>query len=241
MTVVVMRASSPPLVARPGSLSAVRICARCVIFDCDGVLVDSERISVEIDQVVLARAGITMTVEEIVDRFVGRSGAVMDDFIEERLGHPLSVELKAEADALHYRAYEHDLAPVGGIEEALAELRHPVCVASSSALPILRRKLELTGLLAHFGEHVYSASQVARGKPAPDLFLFAAERMGFDPGDCVVVEDSQYGVDAALAAGMAVLAYAGGVTPARSLEREGAILFEDMRALPAMIEAPTGA
>jgi HAD superfamily hydrolase (TIGR01509 family) len=206
-----------------------------VIFDCDGVLVDSERIAVRVDQAVLATVGITLSEAEIIDRFVGRSAAVMDAVIEEQLGHPIPDELRERFDALYRAAFEAELAPVDGISDALGGLRQQVCVASGSEPASLRHKLALTGLLSRFEGRIYSASQVARGKPAPDLFQFAAGEMGVGPERCVVIEDSQYGVQAALAANMPVLAYAGGITPAEGLELDGVVVFHDMRELPSLI------
>ena len=149
-----------------------------VIFDCDGVLVDSERIAVEIDLLVLNRVGLTMTKQDVIDRFVGRSASVMDSAIEEHLGGPVSPELQAEFDHLYVEAFERDLAPVPGIGQALAALTHPTCVASSSTPDSLRRKLTHVGLYDTFAGRIFSAVEVANGKPAPDLFLHAAKCQG---------------------------------------------------------------
>jgi HAD superfamily hydrolase (TIGR01509 family) len=210
---------------------------RLAIFDCDGVLVDSERIAVQVNQVVLERVGLSLAEEEIIDRFVGRSESVMDAMIEDHLGHPIPGEMRDEFDGLYRQAFEANLKPVEGISEALKQIRLPMCVASSSQPDSLRLKLGITGLIPYFGDHIFSAAQVSRGKPAPDLFLFAADRMGCSPSESVVIEDSQYGVQAALAAGMGVLAYTGGITSRETLQREGAILFDEMRALPALLRA----
>jgi HAD superfamily hydrolase (TIGR01509 family) len=207
-----------------------------VIFDCDGVLVDSEPIAVGIDQLVLERVGLSLSRREIIDRFVGRSASVMDAVIEERLGHPIPPELRAEFDRLYQRAFDAELKPVAGIPEALERIRLPMCVASSSEPNSLRHKLQLTRLDCYFGDRVFSARQVPRGKPAPDLFLFAAEQMRFPPSRSVVVEDSQYGVQAGLAAGMRVLAYTGGITANDTLRSDGVVLFDDMQELPTLLE-----
>lgn len=206
-----------------------------VIFDCDGVLIDSERIAVRIDREILERVGLSLSEEEIIDRFVGRSASVMDAVIEEHLGYPITPEMRAEFDRLYQQAFEANLEPVVGIPEALAQIRLPMCVASSSEPDSLRRKLEMTGLTRYFADHLFSARQVARGKPAPDLFLFAAEQMRCRPSDSVVIEDSQYGIEAARAAGMRVFAFTGGITPLDHLQREGVVLFDDMRALPTLL------
>ncbi len=211
-----------------------RRATRLVIFDCDGVLVDSERIAVHIDQSVLETVGMSMSIEEIIDRFVGRTAAVIYEAIEKHLGRPLSADLRARFNRMYDEAFEAELEPVDGIDEALAQITQTICVASSSVPASLRHKLALTGLLEHFEGRMYSAEQVRRGKPAPDLFMFAADQMGVDPAECVVVEDSRYGVEAALAANMRVLGYTGGVTAA-SLGATGAVLFDDMRDLPDLV------
>lgn len=208
-----------------------------VIFDCDGVLVDSERIAVRLDRAKLRELGIPLSESEIVDLFMGRPTAVMDAWIEEQLGHPLPSEQRAHYERRFDEAFAAELAPVDGVEEALDRIALPVCVASSSEPDSLRHKLELTGLAARFGDHVFSASQVPRGKPAPDLFLFAAEQMGAAPHRCAVIEDSRHGVAAARAAGMTTFAYTGGLAPKSTLAHDGVILFEDMRELPALLRA----
>ncbi|MFP8884621.1 HAD family hydrolase [Streptomyces mangrovi] len=206
-----------------------------VIFDCDGVLVDSERIGVRVDAAVLAQLGWHLTEAEIVDRFLGRSTESITREIEDHLGRRLPESWAAEVDPLHKRALAAELRPVDGIVEALDELPYPSCVASGGSHEKMRFTLGLTGLYRRFEGRVFSATEVARGKPAPDLFLHAAERMGADPSACVVVEDSFHGARAARAAGMRVFGYAGGLTPAHRLEGPNTVVFEDMRRLPALL------
>ncbi len=206
-----------------------------VIFDCDGVLVDSEPIAVRVDAGILARLGMPLSEAEIVERFVGRSSSVMRAAVEEHLGRRLPSDWDAEFHPLYDAAFEAELEPVPGIEGALDEITLATCVASSSQPDSLRHKLELTGLYDRFAGRIFSASEVRHGKPAPDLFLLAAERMGVSPEACAVVEDSRFGVEAARAAGMDVFAYAGGVTPAAMLEGERTTVFGDMRRLPALL------
>ena len=150
---------------------------------------------------------------EIVERFVGRSPSVMRAAVEEHLGRPLPADWDTEFRALYEEAYAAGLRPVDGITDALDEIALPTCVASSSEPGPLRHKLELTGLYDRFAGRIFSASAVRAGKPAPDVFLHAAARMGVRPEACAVVEDSRAGVMAARAAGMDVFAYAGSVTP----------------------------
>lgn len=206
-----------------------------VIFDCDGVLVDSEPIALEIDRKVLHIVGIELSEAEIVDRFMGRSPSVMEAMIEEHLGAPIPPSLRRTFDRMYQAAFEAGLNAVDGVADALEQIQQPVCVASSSSQGSLRHKLELTGLDKHFDGNVYSASQVSRGKPAPDLFLFAAEQMRVSPGHCVVVEDSPYGLRAAISAQMRALAYYTGLISKSRLSFENVPVFDNMRDLPELL------
>lgn len=209
-----------------------------VIFDCDGVLVDSERISVKIDGEVLAELGWPMSDAEIVNRFMGRTHAFMVSQIEEHLGHPLPAGLDEEFQARYHAAFEAELTPVDGIVEALDAITVATCVASSGAHEKLRHTLGLTGLYERFAGRIFSATEVPHGKPAPDLFLHAADRMGVPAARCAVVEDSGYGVQAARAAGMAAFGYSGGLASVEQLAGPGTVLFDDMRKLPELLAAP---
>jgi HAD superfamily hydrolase (TIGR01509 family) len=207
-----------------------------VIFDCDGVLVDSEPLAIRIEVEILAEYGMPLSEAEIVKRFVGRSQSVMTTALEEHLGHPLPADWNNRYRERFNEAYRAELKPIDGIEHALDQIIDlPVCVASSSEPDRLLYKLELCGLRQRFEGRIFSASEVDNGKPAPDLFLHAASRMGADPARCAVVEDSRYGVEAARAAGMAAFGYAGSVTPAADLEGPGTTVFDDMRELPALL------
>ncbi len=219
-----------------GRVSARNGHRELIIFDCDGVLVDSEPISIGVDAAVLAEIGIELSEQEIIDRYVGRSPAVMRQTIEEHLGHALPEDWSARVRQRYRDAYEHELRPIDGIEEALDGITAATCVASSSEPEELELKLKLTGLYDRFAGRIFSAVEVRHGKPAPDLFLHAAQRMGASAGACAVVEDSQYGVQAARAAGMDAFGYTGSVTPARMLEGPGTTVFGDMRELPRLLE-----
>jgi beta-phosphoglucomutase-like phosphatase (HAD superfamily) len=127
--------------------------------------------------------------------------------------------------------------PIPGVAEALRQITLPVCVASSSGPESIASKLSLCGLAERFGDRIFSAAQVRHGKPAPDLFLLAAERLDADPARCAVIEDSPVGVQAGRAAGMRTFAYAGGQTVVRDrLQGEATIVFDDMRLLPGLLE-----
>ena len=205
-----------------------------VIFDCDGVLVDSERIAVRIEAEYLAELGWPLTEAEIVDRFMGRTEAFMDEAIEAQLGNRLPPDWKDQFHRRYREAFAADLAPVDGITEALDQIILPTCVASSGSHDKIRFTLGHTGLYQRFEGRIFSGHEVANGKPAPDLFLHAAERMGAEPARCAVVEDTLYGVLAARAAGMRAFAYAGLTAPER-LEGEATQVFRDMRQLPRLL------
>ena len=207
-----------------------------VIFDCDGVLVDSERLAIKLDAQIMSRLGWPISEAEIIERFVGISDADFRQAIESHLGRSLPDDWDADVEPLYRSAFAADLRPVDGIVEALDRIETPSCVASSGTHEKMRYTLGLTGLYDRFEGRIFSATGVARGKPEPDLFLYAAERMGVPPHACVVVEDSVNGVRAARAAGMKVLAYGGGVTSAAKLEGPHTTVFGHMRHLPALLD-----
>jgi HAD superfamily hydrolase (TIGR01509 family) len=206
-----------------------------VIFDCDGVLIDSERLAVKVDMLMLRELGWHLTEAEVIERFVGRSDADIQATIEDHLGGKLPAGWEKRFEPMYERVFAAELTPVEGVLDALDQITLPSCVASSGTHEHLRFRLGLTGLYERFAGRIFSAEEVARGKPAPDLFLHAADRMGVPPAACIVVEDSRPGVDAARAAGMRVLAFAGGLTPAERLAGPNTILFEHMRELPGLL------
>jgi HAD superfamily hydrolase (TIGR01509 family) len=207
-----------------------------VIFDCDGVLIDSERLAVVLDMEMLAVLGWSLPQTEVIERFMGRSATYMLSEIERWLGHPLPERWAEDWDERYRQKLAAELEPVDGIVEALEQITLATCIASSSEHDHLRRNLRTVGLYDLFKGRIFSASEVENGKPAPDLFLHASLRMGVEPSRCVVVEDSRYGVQAGRAAGMHVLAYAGGgMTPIDALAGPGTTVFEDMRQLPELL------
>jgi HAD superfamily hydrolase (TIGR01509 family) len=207
-----------------------------VIFDCDGVLVDSEPIINRAHAQVLAACGYPLTEDELVERFCGMSDAEMLGIIEREWGRALPPAYAEHVGAMIEEGFGQSLMAIAGVAEALEALTVPVCVASSSVPEQIRRKLELTGLLASFGESLFSATMVKRGKPAPDLFLYAAQRLATEPDCCFVIEDSPAGIDAAVAAGMTAIGFSGGshCRPehgARLQARGAALVIADMREL----------
>jgi HAD superfamily hydrolase (TIGR01509 family) len=223
-----------PAVTRPGEDGWA---PELVIFDCDGVLVDSERIALRLNVEIGPELGWAITEEEALQHFLGRSNASIRAVISERLGPEAAAQWDARFIDRHRVVVETDLRPVAGIHEALRQITLPTCVASSGSHEKMRHTLGLTGLYDHFAGRIFSATEVENGKPAPDLFLHAAASMGADPSRCVVVEDSRYGVEAARAAGMRALGYCGGLTPRAWLEGPDTRVFDDMRALPELIAA----
>ena len=212
-----------------------------LIFDCDGVLVDSEALGCQVDAEVLTDIGIPYTAEDIVRQFVGVSLKDQIAIIEQERNCKLPADFTDRVNRILYARFETHLKPIEGVRKAIIALPHPRCVASSSTPERLALSLRLTGLDDLF-EHVFSSTQVSRGKPAPDLFLHAASRMNARPDDCVVIEDSAAGVQAARAAGMRVIGFTGGGHcgwgHADKLREAGApVIIERMADLPAAIQA----
>jgi HAD superfamily hydrolase (TIGR01509 family) len=183
-----------------------------VIFDCDGVLVETEHVSARVNQRILADLGWHLELSEFAHRFVGRSEEHFRAEVEQHLGHRLEFDWSERYGHLHREAYERELTTVPGIEAVLRTLTLPYCVASNAPHAHVRFVLEMTGLLSYFQDNIFSAEDVGIGKPAPDLFLHAARSLGHPPEHCIVIEDSVVGVDAALAAHMPVVGYTGGLT-----------------------------
>jgi HAD superfamily hydrolase (TIGR01509 family) len=180
-----------------------------LIFDCDGVLADSEVIAHQTLLDTLAPLGLTMSLQDALARFSGRSLKDTLAIIEQQLGHPLPADFVEQSRKLLFQRFRQSLRAVDGVVDAIEALPYARCVASSSSFDRLRLALEVTQLAPLFGAHVFSATQVPRGKPAPDLFLFAAKQMGAKPAHCIVMEDSPLGVEAGRTAGMRVIGFAG--------------------------------
>jgi HAD superfamily hydrolase (TIGR01509 family) len=165
-----------------------------IIFDCDGVLVDSESIANRILAGMLNELGLPIGFEEARQAFVGRSMSNCLHIIEKRLGRPVPSDFVQTYNARSFAAFEHELRPVPGVKEALDRIRFPVCVASSASHEKMRTTLSVTNMLSRFEGRMFSATEVGRGKPDPALFLHAAQRLGAAPGICAVVEDTVVGV-----------------------------------------------
>jgi HAD superfamily hydrolase (TIGR01509 family) len=211
-----------------------------VIFDCNGVLVDSEPIANAVLADTLTRAGFAMSVDAVARRFHGRRQADILTMVEEAAGRRLPPGFSSSITAEILRRFRVELRPVPHVTHALAWLRGPKAVASSSTLDRIHLSLDVTDLLRFFQTRLFSASEVPKGKPAPDLYLLAAERMQIEPSQCIVVEDSAPGITAAVMAGMRTIGFVGGnQAPGRlasDLAAAGArAVIADMRELKSTI------
>jgi HAD superfamily hydrolase (TIGR01509 family) len=211
-----------------------------VIFDCNGVLVDSEPIASAVLAQAFTRAGFPVNAEVVTRRFHGRRPADIFHTVEAAMGAKLPAGFASSVSVETLRRFRTELRALPHVAHALTWIRGPKAVASSSPLDRIRISLETAGLLRFFGSRLFSASDVARGKPAPDLFRLAAAQMHVEPGDCIVLEDSAAGVAAAVATGMTVIGFVGGsLTPGRlatDLVNAGArTVLADMRALKSTI------
>lgn len=213
-----------------------------VIFDCDGVLIDSEVLSTRVTLQTLAALGYQISEQEALRRFVGRSYRSTRADVEADWGQSLPTSFEIDLEQMTLTAMAADLQPIPRIATALSKLGQRRCVASSSSIAWIRQGLTSTGLIQYLEPHLFSASMVENGKPAPDIFLHAARQMGVSPDHSVVVEDSVPGVQAGVAAGMTVIAFTGGshvVDPAHGekLQAVGAsLVIEDMAVLPDILQ-----
>jgi HAD superfamily hydrolase (TIGR01509 family) len=211
-----------------------------IIYDCDGVLIDSEFIAGSVCAEALTRIGWPITMQAFNARFNGVPVKETWAIIRSELAFDLPEGLNDAINNEIYRRYETELKPIPGVAEAIVAVGGNRAVASSTGLQRLRSNLDFTGIAPLFGEHIYSASQVARGKPAPDVFLFAASQIGADPAHTLVIEDSVAGVTAARRAGMRVIGFLGASHGAedigeRLLAAGASELFAAMSDLPEVI------
>jgi HAD superfamily hydrolase (TIGR01509 family) len=207
-----------------------------IIFDCDGVLVDSEFITTKIFAKMVTEVGLTLSHQETIDQFMGRPMINCLEIVEQRLGHALPENFLPGFRSAMLSAFESQLQPIPGIAAALDRITIPTCVASSGDHAKIQKTLSMTGLLPRFTDRIFSAADVKRGKPFPDLFLHAAACMNARPECCAVIEDSLAGVQAGIAAGMKVFGYAKLSNPI-ALRDAGAHVFDEMNDLPALLDA----
>ena len=214
-----------------------------IIYDCDGTLIDTETIYAEINLKAYHLLGLThWTMDSYVDAMVGIPVAAGRKVLEADYGGPLPADFEAGIEREVHRRFTEELQSLPGVRNAVSLIDGPRCVASSTSLVPLKRNLATAGLIDLFDPHVFSASQVSRGKPHPDVFLFSAESMGARPDNCLVIEDSVPGVLAARAAGMPVIGFTGVAhdrarISARLKEAGAMAVIDHMAEWPAMVKA----
>ena len=216
-----------------------------VIFDCNGVLVDGEPIAAAVAAEEFSRVGFPMTPQVALHYFTGRRAIDMLADVETATGRKLPTGFPTDLAAATLRRIREELRPTPHAAYALTWLRGPKCVASSATLDRIHASLETAGLIRFFESNLFSASDVPRGKPAPDIFLHAARQMGIDPRDCIAVEDSAVGVAAAVAAGMTAIGFVGGShahaeSPLHLAAAGACTVIADMRALKSTVVALRG-
>ncbi len=212
---------------------------KCIIFDCDGVLVDSETATIGVLVDMAKQVGLSLKLERALALFAGQSLQYCFDCINANATKPLPSNAVTIFREKARKAYLCGIQAIPNIEILLKQLKIPICVASNGPLDKIKSNLELVKLISYFDDKIYSAYQIEKWKPLPDLFLYAAAKMGFLPSECLVVEDSLAGVQAAIAGGFDVLAYAN-ADRAERLQKAGATTFDDMGKLYDLLQnSPT--
>jgi HAD superfamily hydrolase (TIGR01509 family) len=206
-----------------------------LILDCDGVVVDSEPITMRVLTEMLNELGIAIEAEEANERFIGTTFSRTLELIAELLGRPLPEDFVAKYRERTFAALEAELRPVPGIEAALDQIAIPYCIASNGPHAKMRKTLGITSLLPRFEGRMFSSADVPRGKPFPDLFLHAARHFTISPASCLVIEDSASGIAAALSAGMCVYGFSGRAPDGRLRAAGAHKVFHAMSELPSLV------
>jgi phosphoglycolate phosphatase len=209
-----------------------------LIFDCDGVVVDSEPITTRVLAEMLNEMGVSIETEEVAQRFTGYTFARTLELVTDQLGVPLPKNFVPNYRERTFAAMETNLKPIKGIRTALDQITIPYCIASNGPHRKMRKTLGITSLLSRFEGRMFSSDDVLRGKPFPDLFLFAARHFSVPPSTCLVIEDSVSGVEAALAAGMSVYGFTESATDERLLAAGANRVFRQMSELPSLVSDP---
>ena len=210
--------------------------AKCIIFDCDGTLVDSEAITNQVIAEMASELGIEMSGEEASATFGGKTLDGVVYKMRELSGNDLPNDWLPRLIQRVNESWESKLRPVKGVKELLEKIKIPICVASNGEPTHVRYSLRLTKLYDFFDENIFTASEVSKPKPSPELFLYAAKKMGFVPSECAVIEDSVTGVTAAVNAEMEVYGIINNLFSEEQLRHAGAIPFKSMNELPALLE-----
>lgn len=215
-----------------------------ILFDCDGVLVDSEFIAAQVESELLTDAGYPISPEEVAERFAGLTWPSILMEIEREASLPISASLIEKSRKMMIERIKKELLPVDSIEEVVSQLKYPKAICSNSSTEGLELMLKRSSLYEAFAPHIYAAREVGNkeAKPAPNVYLYAAQQFGVDPKNCFVIEDSSHGVQAARSAGMRVIGFTGGAHSfpghADKLTEAGAeTVINRHRDLPAVIEA----
>jgi HAD superfamily hydrolase (TIGR01509 family) len=199
----------------------------CIIFDCDGVLVDSEAISAKIFQDMVAELGFVVEYETVLEQITGTSMKENLKFFSDNIGGDLPAGFEKEFRRRSYEAFKSDLKPIKGIHDLLDKIKVPVGVASSGPVEKIRLNLTTTNLIDRFENNIFSSYDIGSWKPDPDIYLYAAEKMGFRPEECAVIEDSMPGIKASMAGGFTVFGYTNNKSRT-AFEELGATVFSEM-------------
>jgi HAD superfamily hydrolase (TIGR01509 family) len=208
---------------------------KCIIFDCDGVLVDSEAISAKVFRGMLSELGCNLDFATILEQITGTSMKANLNYFAECLGKDLPCNFEKEFRARSYEAFKTDLKPIPGVHNLIDKIKVPIGVASSGPVAKIKLNLSTTGLIDKFGDHIFSCYDINSWKPEPDIYLHAAKQLGFQPEECVVVEDSFTGVKAATAGGFNVYAL-GNNSMNDKFRSLGATIFSDMQELGNLLD-----
>jgi HAD superfamily hydrolase (TIGR01509 family) len=208
----------------------------CIIFDCDGVLVDSEVIGVKLLLDMAAPYGVTMPLDEAVETFSGIHLKEGLKLLQSMASSPFPEDFEQDFRKRSYEVFKTEMKPVRGVQAVLDGLTIPYCVASSGPVEKMKLNLTVTGLIGYFENRMYSGYEINSWKPDPGIFLYAAQQMGYKPSQCVVIEDSMAGVQAGVKGGFKVFGYAKPFN-GKELEKEGAVIFHDMQELPGLINS----
>ena len=207
---------------------------KCIIFDSDGVLVDSETLSAKVFQEMALELGFQMEFDAAVEQFAGTSMKENLKFIQENIPVPMPENFEKEFRSRTYEVFKKELKAVPGIKDLIAKLQVPFCVASSGPVEKIRLNLGLVGLLEQFEGRIYSSYEIGKWKPDPGIFQHAAAEMGYKPEECLVIEDSAAGIKAAISGGFMVFALAR-KNRKEHFEQLGAVVFEDMKELEKLL------
>lgn len=207
---------------------------KCVIFDCDGVLVDSEAISAKIFQEMIIELGFNLDFETILNQITGTSMKENLNFFRKELGGELPADFENEFRKRSFKAFKTDLRPVNGIHELLSKIKIPIAVASSGPVEKIKLNLTTTNLIHFFGENIFSCYEIQRWKPDPEIYLYAAKKMGFKTAECAVIEDSESGIIAAKEGSFDVFGFTNKKNKV-AFEELGATVFSEMNELSKLL------